>query len=104
MQKESGLQGLSPSAGIAHCKILAKLASGLHKPSQQTLVTAAAVPELLADLPIPKLRQLGGKFGDDVMRQLNLQTVGKSPAGEPDMYAPTSETVQIGHALWTLIY
>lgn len=30
--------GFSCSAGIAHSKILAKLGSGLHKPSQQTVV------------------------------------------------------------------
>ena len=55
-----------PSAGVAHNKILSKLASGLHKPSQQTLVPASAIPELLQDLPISKLRQLGGKFGEEV--------------------------------------
>ena len=35
--------GYTCSAGIAHTKILAKLASGLHKPAQQTVVPAAAV-------------------------------------------------------------
>ena len=55
-----------PPTGVAHNKILSKLASGLHKPSQQTLVPASAIPELLQDLPIPKLRQLGGKFGEEV--------------------------------------
>ena len=62
--------------GVAHNKILAKLASGLHKPAQQTVVTLAAVPGLLQDLPIPKLRQLGGKFGADVMAALSIATVG----------------------------
>lgn len=52
----------------------------MHKPCQQTIVAAASVPGLLSDLPIPKLRQLGGKFGDDVMKQLNLQTVGETSA------------------------
>ena len=36
--------GYTCSAGIAHTKLLAKLASGLHKPAQQTVVPAAAVP------------------------------------------------------------
>ena len=63
-------------AGVAHNKILAKLASGLHKPSQQTVVTLAAVPALMQGLPIPKLRQLGGKFGADVMAALSITTVG----------------------------
>ena len=63
-------------AGVAHNKILAKLASGLHKPSQQTLVCLDAVPGLLRDLPIPKLRNLGGKFGEQIMRDLSISTVG----------------------------
>jgi nucleotidyltransferase/DNA polymerase involved in DNA repair len=56
--------GFTCSAGIAHSKILAKLGSGLHKPAQQTVMPAAAVEALLRPLPLPKLRQLGGKFGE----------------------------------------
>ena len=63
-------------AGIAHNKILAKLASGMHKPSQQTVVTLDCVSGLMAALPIPKLRQLGGKFGEEVMAALGISTVG----------------------------
>lgn len=63
-------------AGIAHNKILAKLASGMHKPSQQTVVTLDCVPGLMADLPIPKLRQLGGKFGEEIMAALGITSVG----------------------------
>ena len=37
----------------------------------------AAIPGLLQDLPIPKLRQLGGKFGDELMSSLNIKTVGE---------------------------
>ncbi len=40
--------GFTCSAGIAHTKLLAKLASGLHKPAQQTVVPAAAVPGMAA--------------------------------------------------------
>ena len=69
--------GYSCSAGIAHNKILAKLASGLHKPSQQTLIPAPAIPALLNELPVSKLRQLGGKFGDELMSALAIKTVGK---------------------------
>ena len=61
---------------MAHNKLLAKLASGLNKPNQQTLVPAAAVPGLLRDLPIARLRQLGGKFGAEVQQRLGIQTVG----------------------------
>lgn len=67
-------------AGIAHNKILAKLASGMHKPSQQTVVTLDCVPGLMAGLPIPKLRQLGGKFGEEIMAALGITSVGARAA------------------------
>lgn len=56
---------------------MAKLASGMHKPASQTLVPAVAVQGLLSDLPISKLRQLGGKFGDGVQQNLGISTVGR---------------------------
>lgn len=36
---------------------------------------AAAVPGLLGPLPLPKLRQLGGKFGEEVMQVGQAQRV-----------------------------
>ena len=65
-------------AGVAHNKILAKLASGMHKPMQQTVVPSSATATLLHDLPIPKLRQLGGKFGEEIMSSLSITTVGQT--------------------------
>lgn len=47
------------SAGVAHSKLLAKLASSMHKPAQQTLVPLASVTGLLAPLPLPRLRRCG---------------------------------------------
>lgn len=70
--------GYTCSAGIAHTKILAKLAAGIHKPRAQTVVPAHAVASLLQDLPIPKLRNLGGQFGVSVMQTLGISTVGTS--------------------------
>ncbi len=63
---------------MAHNKILAKFASGMHKPAQQTVVTLECVPGLMATTPIPKLRQLGGKFGEEIMHALQISTVGKA--------------------------
>ena len=48
----------------------------MHKPNGQTVVPLAGVPCLLRDLPVPKLRQLGGKFGASVMEKLGVSTVG----------------------------
>ena len=70
------LDDSASSPGIAHNKILAKLASGMHKPAAQTLVPLVGIPCLLKDLPVPKLRQLGGKFGASVMDKLGISTVG----------------------------
>ncbi|XP_048228856.1 DNA polymerase eta isoform X2 [Ricinus communis] len=64
------------SAGIAHNKMLAKLASGMNKPAQQTVVPCASVKELLDSLPIKKMKQLGGKLGSSLQNELGVDTVG----------------------------
>ncbi|KAJ4901637.1 DNA polymerase eta [Raphanus sativus] len=66
----------SCSAGVAHNKMLAKLASGMNKPAQQTVVPYAAVQELLTSLPIKKMKQLGGKLGTSLQTDLGIVTVG----------------------------
>ncbi len=45
------------SAGIAHCKTLAKLCCGLHKPNKQTVLPQAAVAILYATLPVTKVNR-----------------------------------------------
>ncbi|KAJ0840028.1 putative DNA-directed DNA polymerase [Helianthus annuus] len=64
------------SAGIAHNKMLAKLASGMNKPAQQTIVTSASVKGVLEPLPIKKMKQLGGKLGSSLQTDLGVNTVG----------------------------
>ncbi|XP_024987950.1 DNA polymerase eta isoform X3 [Cynara cardunculus var. scolymus] len=64
------------SAGIAHNKMLAKLASGMNKPAQQTIVPFASVKGLLEPLPIKKMKQLGGKLGSSLQIDLGVNTVG----------------------------
>ncbi|CAD1468582.1 unnamed protein product [Heterotrigona itama] len=68
--------GFRCSAGIAQNKILAKLACGLHKPNQQTILPATAVSSLYSTLPIKKVRNLGGKFGDVIVESLNCNVMG----------------------------
>ncbi|KAI5072525.1 hypothetical protein GOP47_0012631 [Adiantum capillus-veneris] len=68
--------GFTCSAGIAHNKMLAKLASGMHKPAQQTVVPSLSVTALLAALPVKKMKQLGGKLGDSLKNDLHISFVG----------------------------
>ena len=65
------------SGGIAENKLLAKVAGGLHKPNQQTLLLPRAVMTLLEPLPIGRLWGLGGKLGRRVMDTLSIDTVGE---------------------------
>ncbi|RVW15769.1 DNA polymerase eta [Vitis vinifera] len=64
------------SAGIAHNKMLAKLASAMNKPAQQTIVPLSCVRGLLGSLPIKKMKQLGGKLGSSIQSDLGVNTVG----------------------------
>nr|XP_033792502.1 DNA polymerase eta [Geotrypetes seraphini] len=65
------------SAGIAHNKMLAKLACGLNKPNRQTVIPQGSVPELFSRLPICKIRHLGGKLGASVSQSLGVEHVGQ---------------------------
>ena len=62
--------GYTMSGGIAHNKMLAKLASARNKPNKQTVVSRAAVDEMLEGLPMRSIKGLGGKLGERVERAL----------------------------------
>eukprot|EP00884_Botryococcus_braunii_P006782 jgi/Botrbrau1/16104/Bobra.7_2s0069.1 len=68
--------GYTMSGGIASNKLLAKIGSGMHKPNQQTVVPPRAVLGLMKDLPLRKLRNFGGKLGEE------LQALGCATAGQ----------------------
>lgn len=68
------------SAGIAHCKTLAKLCCGLNKPNKQTVLPQSAVATLYDSLPITKVRGLGGKLGESVVTELGVETMGQLAA------------------------
>ena len=51
--------GYTMSGGIAHNKMLAKLASARNKPNKQTVVSRAAVDEMLEGLPMRSIKGLG---------------------------------------------
>lgn len=69
--------GFQCSAGIAHNKMLSKLACGINKPNRQTLVPMGSVPQLFSQLPISKIRHLGGKLGVSIGEVLGVEHVGQ---------------------------
>ena len=58
--------GFTMSGGVAHNKMLAKLASARNKPNKQTAVSHRAVTEMMESLPMRSIKGLGGKFGEKV--------------------------------------
>ena len=52
----TSLPGFTCSAGVAANKMFAKLCAGLHKPDQQTVLPAEAVPALLHPLPLDRIK------------------------------------------------
>ena len=63
------------SAGIAHNKMLAKLLSAQYKPNKQAVLPLAGVAGMMAtDVPLRKIRMLGGKFGH-MLEQHGWKTV-----------------------------
>lgn len=54
---------------------MAKLVCGLHKPNRQTILPPSGVSKLFCNLPVQKVRSLGGKFGNDVMERLGCKVM-----------------------------
>ncbi|KAI0476422.1 DNA/RNA polymerase [Xylariaceae sp. FL0804] len=67
--------GYTCSAGIASNKMLSKLGSGHKKPNQQTVIRNRAVRHFLSDLKFTKIRNLGGKLGDQVVSAFNTESI-----------------------------
>ena len=63
------------SAGIARNKMIAKLGSGHKKPNQQTIVRNRAVQHFLGGFKFTKIRNLGGKLGDEVVAKFATDQV-----------------------------
>lgn len=63
------------SAGVARNKMLAKLGSAHKKPNQQTVIRNRAVQQFLSGFKFTKIRNLGGKLGDEVVAAFNTDTV-----------------------------
>ncbi len=65
------------SGGVARNKMLAKLASDYKKPNAQTVVRNRAVQHFLSEFKFTKIRNLGGKLGDEVVTMFDTDTVKK---------------------------
>jgi DNA polymerase eta len=63
------------SAGIARNKMLAKLGSGYRKPNGQTVIRNRAVLRFLSGFKVTKIRNLGGKLGDEVVSLFQTDSV-----------------------------
>lgn len=63
------------SAGVARNKMLAKLGSAHKKPNQQTIIRNRAVHHFLSDFKFTKIRNLGGKLGDEIVAAFSTDTV-----------------------------
>uniref|UniRef100_A0A1I8NMY4 DNA polymerase eta n=1 Tax=Stomoxys calcitrans TaxID=35570 RepID=A0A1I8NMY4_STOCA len=69
--------GYECSAGIAHNKILAKLACGMNKPNKQTILPLAQIHDLFSSRPLSKIKGLGAKFGEEVCQRLGIRYLGQ---------------------------
>ncbi|KAL6871378.1 DNA/RNA polymerase [Trichoderma novae-zelandiae] len=67
--------GYTCSAGIANSKLVSKLGSAFKKPNAQTVVRTRAVLPFLTAIKVTKMRNLGGKLGDQVVSTFNTESV-----------------------------
>lgn len=68
---------MSQSAGVAQNKMLAKLGSGSKKPNGQTVVRNRAISQFLSDFKFTKIRNLGGKLGDQIAQTFSTESVSE---------------------------
>lgn len=86
------------SAGIARNKMLAKLASGHRKPNQQTVIRNRAITQFLSDFKFTKIRNLGGKLGDEVTAMFSTDLVSELLA------VPIDQLKRLGDDTGTWLY
>lgn len=65
------------SAGVAKNKMLAKLGSANKKPNAQTIIRNRATTHFLSTFKFTKIRNLGGKLGDEIAAAFNTDTVAE---------------------------
>ncbi|PKS12052.1 hypothetical protein jhhlp_001348 [Lomentospora prolificans] len=65
------------SGGISHNKLLSKLGSAQNKPNKQTVIRSRAVTTFLATIKFTKMRNLGGKLGDQVASEFDTEEINE---------------------------
>jgi len=63
------------SGGVARNKLLSKLGSAYKKPNQQTVIRNRAIGKFLSGFKFTKIRNLGGKLGEEISRAFNTEEV-----------------------------
>jgi DNA polymerase eta len=63
------------SAGISSNKMVSKLGSGYKKPNQQTVIRPRAVQHFMTSHKVTRIRNLGGKLGDQVVKIFGTDSV-----------------------------
>lgn len=77
-ESDVGLTTLTlQSAGISQNKMLAKLGSGSKKPNGQTVVRNRAITHFLSAFKLTKIRNLGGKLGDQVVQTFGTESISE---------------------------
>lgn len=67
--------GYTCSGGLANNKMLSKLGSAHKKPNQQTVIRNRAVQHFLSSFKFTKIRNLGGKLGEQISQTFSTETV-----------------------------
>eukprot|EP00177_Eucheuma_denticulatum_P003399 GFKZ01006140.1.p2 GENE.GFKZ01006140.1~~GFKZ01006140.1.p2 ORF type:complete len:525 (-),score=89.92 GFKZ01006140.1:3967-5541(-) len=90
--------GYTVSAGVSVNKLLAKFASAKNKPDGQTVVPFSAIADLIKDVPLRKLRGLGGKLGKEV------EDMGVTTAGEAARLSMEALEAKLGRKFAEFVY
>ncbi|KAL9488199.1 hypothetical protein ACSS6W_000476 [Trichoderma asperelloides] len=67
--------GYTCSAGIANNKLISKLGSAFKKPNEQTIIRSRAAMSFLTEIKVTKMRNLGGKLGDQVVSTFSTESI-----------------------------
>lgn len=95
--------GYTSSAGIAHTKMLSKVASAMHKPNKMTVIPSSIVPSLMKSLPLNRLKGFGGKLGEELKEVFNIETAGDLiEVGEQRLANKYPDHTQMQNVAWMM--